>query len=154
MKEAFEFAGAVLFAFGGGSAVVFALSKHLAAIWAQRTIEREKANIIREQELLVRKRNIYAKLSQTLRVFLASDTPATTEQKNAFLAAYDEAALWASEEVVEALGKFLDLNMQSMNSKESVSQETYKKAFLACVNEMRRDSGFPKTSYQHRMVVF
>lgn len=154
MTAALEFVGALLLALGGGTAIVYALSKHLAEMWAQRAIEREKAELAREQELLVRRRNVYAKLAQTLRVFLASSIKPTPEDMRAFLAAYDEAALWASEDVVAAVAVLLDINVESTRNPGSVSQDAYKAAFIHCVTAMRRDSGFPKTEYQHRAVAF
>lgn len=154
MTDALDLVGSILLALGGGSAIVFALSKHLANLWAQRTIENERASHAREQELLIRRRNVYAKLAQTLRIFLKSSDPAVSETKQAFLAAYDEAALWASEEVVEAVAALLDLNVRHCTDPTSIDQETYQAAFVRCITEMRRDSGFPRTAYQHRPVAF
>lgn len=154
MSEAFELAGAILVALGGGAAIVFALSKYLADLWAQRAIEREKAALGREHELLVRRRNVYAKLALGLRVFLSSSIRHTEDDKRAFLAAYDEAALWASEDVVAALAVFIDLSVQHTGNPASVSQDAYKAAFAHCVTAMRKDSGFPDSEYRHRAVAF
>lgn len=154
MNSALELVGAILLSLGGGTAIVYALSKHLASLWAQRTIEREKAELGRQQELLIRRRNVYAQLAQSLRVFLSSAIAPTEQDKRAFLAAYDEAALWASEEVVTAVAVLLDLNVQHTKDARLVSQEAYKAAFVHCITAMRRDSGFPSTEYQHRAVAF
>lgn len=154
MIQALELVGAILVALGGGTAIVYALSKHLADLWAQRTIEREKAELGRQQELLIRRRNVYAKLAQSLRIFLASSIQPTEPDKRAFLAAYDEAALWASEEVVAAVAFLLDINVQHSKDPTSVSQEQYKAAFIHCMTAMRKDSGFPNTEYHHRAVAF
>ena len=154
MSLALEFVGAILLALGGGTAIVYALSKHLADMWAHRTIEREKAELGRQQELLVRRRNVYAKLAQSLRIFLSSNIQTTEQDKRAFLAAYDEAALWASEEVVAAVAVLLDLNVQHSQNPASVSQAAYRAAFVHCITAMRKDSGFPQTEYQHRAVAF
>ena len=154
MTAALEFVGAILLALGGGTAIVYALSKHLASLWAQRIIERDKDELSRQQELLIRRRNVYAKLAQSLRVFLASAIQPTEQDKRAFLAAYDEAALWASEEVVAAVAVLLDINVQRSLNTKPVSQEAYKAAFIHCITAMRQDSGFPGTEYQHRAVAF
>lgn len=154
IQEILSLVGSVLLALGGGSAIVFALSKYLGGIWASRILEQERAGIAREQEFLVRRRNIYAKLAQTLRVFLSSTDPATPEERKAFLAAYDEAALWATEEVVAAVAVLLDMNAANAHVPGSVGMDAQKAAYAHCITAMRRDAGFPKTEYLHRVVSF
>jgi hypothetical protein len=147
-------AGAVLISIGGGAAVVFALSKYLGGVWASRILENERATLTREHELLVRRRNIYSKLAQTLRVFLKTSDPITREQRQDFLATYDEAALWAAEEVICSVGMFLDMNAKNTSAEGSVSSEALRAAYAHCITAMRKDSGFPKTEYVHRVVSF
>lgn len=149
-----KIAGSVLFSVTGGAALVFALSKWIGGVWAAKIIENEKAKLTREQELLVRRRNVYAKLAVAMRVFLQSTNPATEIAKQAFLSVYDEAALWASEEVAKSLGQFLDTHICSTRSPGSVDPETLQGQFVACITEMRRDCGFPSTQYRHRVVSF
>jgi hypothetical protein len=147
--------GSVLLALGGGVAVVWALSKYLGGIWASRILEQERASIAREHELLVRRRDVYAKLAQSLRVFLLrSGDPMAPEDCRAFLAAYDEAALWASEPVVDAVRVFLDLNAKNTASPGTVNEEDHEAAYADCISAMRRDSGFPRTTYRHQVVGF
>ena len=86
-----------------------------------------------------------------MRVFLSSLTPATYAQKDAFLGAYDEAALWASEDVIAQVSKFLDILIESGGN---ASQEAMKAAYIRCITVMRRDCGFPKSEYSHRVVTF
>lgn len=147
-------AGSVLVALGGGTVMVFALSKYLGGVWASRILEQERAALGREHELLVRRRNIYAKLSQSLRVFLRTEDPTSLEQRQAFLAAYDEAALWAAEEVIDAVSSFLDMNAKNVAAPGSVSMEAQRAAYAKCISVMRKDCGFPGTKYAHRVVSF
>ena len=146
--------GAVLLSLGGGAVIVFALAKWLGGVWAGRILENERAALSREHELLVRRRNVYTKLSLTMRVFLDSEVKATPEQKDAFLAAYDEAALWASEEVVAELGTFLDMQVENKAKPTGISQQAMRAALVHCITVMRRDCGFPETAYTHRVVTF
>ena len=149
-----EVVGAIFLSLGGGVAIVFVLSKWLGGVWAGRILENERAELAREHELLVRRRNVYTKLALSMRVFLKSDTPSTTEQKDAFLAAYDEAALWAAEDVAAELGKFLDMQIAHVKTPDSVNQQSLQERFVRCVTIMRKDCGFPKTTYTHRVVTF
>lgn len=146
--------GAMLLSFGGGAVIVFALSKWLGGVWAGRILENERATLAREHELLVRRRNVYTKLALSMRVFLGSNVKASPEQQNAFLAAYDEAALWASEAVVAELGTFLEMQVQFKADASAVPQTAMLAGFVHCMTVMRRDCGFPKSTYEHRVVTF
>ncbi len=149
-----EIIGAFFLSLGGGVVVVFAFSKWLGGVWAGRILENERAELAREHELLVRRRNVYRNLALTMRIFLKSDKPASEEQKNAFLAAYDEAALWAAEDVAEELGRFLDMQVEHAKTPGSLSQQSLQEEFVRCVSVMRNDCGFPNSSYTHRIVTF
>lgn len=121
----------------------------------QRALEQAKSVLTREQEMLIRRRAIYAQLARTLRVFLNSpdrDATALTVMKTEFLAAYDEAALWASEEVVEAVSALLDFNSEHLH--RPADQQEYQRRYVQCITAMRQDSGFPLTAYRHRPMVF
>lgn len=149
-----ELIGAILFSLVGGAVIVFALSKWIGGIWAGRILENEKAKLTREHELLVRRRNVYTKLALTMRVFLNSNTPSTQEQKDEFIAAYDEAALWAAEEVAEELGEFMDMQVSYVKQPDSITQEKLQEGFVKCISSMRKDCGFPESEYSHRIVSF
>jgi len=159
-QDLLSIAGSVLLALGGGSVLVFALAKWLGGVWAGRILEAEKARLVREQELLVRRRNAYAKLAVALRVFLrhegdgwddGKDTDARTSR---FHEAYDEAALWAPDEVMNAIGEFLDLIKQMQQEPSSVSQSALLESYADCIASMRRDCGFPATKFNYRIVHF
>jgi hypothetical protein len=140
-----EIVGAIGISIGGGTVIVFALSKWLGNIWAGRILENEKASLSREYELLVRRRDVYSNLSVAMRVFIDSGKKATAEQQSEFLKAYDLAALWANENVITQMALFLDLVIERNPSNE---------CFVCCITEMRKDCGFPETSYKHRIVTF
>ena len=140
-----EIVGAIGLSLGGGAVLVFALSKWLGDLWAKRILENERANLTREYELLVRRRDIYTNLMIAMRVFVNSGTSASTQEKADFLKTYDLAALWASEDVVIQMSKFMDSLIKDSPSKEE---------FLACITEMRKDCGFPNTKYEHQIVHF
>lgn len=151
--ELLSISGSILLSLGGGAAIVFALAKWLGGVWAGRILEHEKATSAREHELLVRRRNVYTKLALSMRVFLGSGAPSTEAKKTAFLEAYDEAALWASEEVIAEIGKFLDMQAEHASGR-SVDQAAMRAAFVHCIAVMRRDCGFPSSQYEHRVVAF
>ncbi len=146
--------GAILFSLGGGAAIVFALSKWLGDLWAGKILENEKSALAREQELLVRRRNVYSKLAQSMRIFVSADSPASSVQQEAFLSAYDEAALWASEAVVSEMSIFMDMLIQLNAQPSTISQPGLKAEYVHCITVMRRDCGFPNSGYQHRVVAF
>jgi hypothetical protein len=153
-NDLLSISGAILLSLGGGATIVFALSKWLGNLWAGKILENEKSMLAREQELLVRRRNVYSKLAQSMRVFVGADISASPLQKEAFLSAYDEAALWASEAVVSEMSKFLDMLIQFNAKPPTVSQPALKAEYVHCITVMRRDCGFPRSDYQHRVVTF
>lgn len=107
-----------------------------------------------QRDALTRKRDIYARLATTMRVFLASAKSASETEKRDFLAAFDLAALWASEDVAAALASFLEHSVRNANHPGSVSNEEFKNAYRACVNAMRRDCGFPNTKFSYPVITF
>ncbi|EKO3709036.1 hypothetical protein LO977_003342, partial [Vibrio metschnikovii] len=108
-------------------------------------LENEKANLAREHELLIRRRDVYSNLAVAMRVFIETGTKPDAKQQSEFLKAYDLAALWASEDVINQMAKFLDSVINENPSRED---------FIGCISEMRRDCGFPSTEYKHRIVNF
>jgi hypothetical protein len=147
-------AGSVLLALGGGAAIVFALAKWLGGVWAARILESERLAGAREHELLVRRRNVYTKLSVSLRVFLSSSTHANVDDQKRFLEAYDEAALWAPDEVMNSVGRLLDLIKANTAMRGSVAEEELQRVYASAISAMRIDCGFPATKFQYRVVSF
>jgi hypothetical protein len=144
--------GSVLLALGGGAVIVAALVKWLGHLVAERILERERVILSRETDLLMRRRDIYGKLSTSMRVFLEPDK--SGDRSKAFCAAYDEASVWAPDSVMNTVGDLLDLVRQNTANRGSVTNERLQAAFEACVSAMRADSGFPNSSFRYRFVKF
>lgn len=162
-------AAAVIGSLGGAVVLIFAFSSWLGKVWAIRIADAERARFSTELEgyrnelqqladerrdALTRKRDIYARLATSMRVFLASGKPASDEERREFLAAFDLAALWASEDVALALSGFLEYSVRSVSQPGSVTNEEFKNAYRACLNAMRRDCGFPNTKFSYPVVTF
>lgn len=163
------------------------LSKSIETLKAEltRSLEEEKAKLAKaheyyrtelqelshqRQDALNRKRDVYTRLAGALRVFLQTeeDKDRIEENKRAFLMAYDEAYVWAAEEVVSAVGSFI----RTIEEKTAVDQEfkrtnqgelvrasealnlMARKLYQSCMREMRKDSGYPKSEVEHRVVTF
>jgi len=97
-------AAAVIGSLGGGAVLVFAFSSWLGKVWATRIADAERARFSKDLEgykhelqqladeqrdALTRKRDIYARLATTMRVFLESAKPASEAEKRDFLAAFN-----------------------------------------------------------------
>lgn len=142
------------------TALILAVVGVLGKAWADRQVERFKNELEGEKDLLTRRRNVYAELANAMRVFQSSQREWSDEERaergNRFLKAYDEACLWASEPVIGAVGKFLDLVLvDNRQHGQTLGTEGHKKeAYAACMDEMRRDSGFSDTEFEYRIVGF
>jgi hypothetical protein len=68
IADLFYAAGAVIISFGGGAAIVGALAKWLGELWAKRILDQEKESAYRDRELLIRRRDIYKKLSTSMSI--------------------------------------------------------------------------------------
>lgn len=147
-------AGSVFVALGGGAVLVFALAQWLGGIWAARIVERDKLSGAREQELLVRRRNVYGKLATSMRVFLSASVQKDDGAQQGFLEAYDEAALWAPDGVMNAVGQLLDLIRKNTAQRGSVTENELQRAYAAAITAMRKDCGFPSTTFEYRLVSF
>lgn len=162
-------AAAVLGSLGGGAFLVFAFSSWLGKVWATRIADAERARFSKELEgyrnelqrllderrdALIRKRDIYERLASSMRVFLASGKSTSDEERREFLAAFDRAALWASEEVALALSSFLQYSVRSVSHPDTVTNEKFKDEYRACLNAMRRDCGFPDTKFSYPVLTF
>ncbi|KQY89141.1 hypothetical protein ASD35_16705 [Pelomonas sp. Root1444] len=89
-----------------------------------------------------------------MRVFLSASTQREDEQRMSFLEAYDEAALWAPDDVMNAVGELLDLIRKNSAERGSVRENTLQRAYAAAIAAMRRDCGFPSTTFEYRLVSF
>ena len=130
---------------------------------ANQELERVKNELQGEMDVLVRRRDVYAKLAHEMRVFLRVDNQLDqvkqAQQLQNFLKAYDEVCLWGAESVVNQLGELLDLSLveaEAQAAATNLTQHNAQKlqAYQACIEEMRRDSGFPDTAFRYRVVGF
>ena len=106
------------------------------------------------RDALTRKRDVYGSVATSMRVFLAGGRQATDQKKGDFIIAFDQAYLWASEDVVDALEDFLQLSVRSTSEPGSVSNEEFKDGYRACLIAMRRDCGFPDTNLRYPVLSF
>jgi hypothetical protein len=152
-------AGAVILSFGGGGVLVFALSSWLGKVWATRIADAERARFSKELEnyksdlqhlseerrdALTRKRDVYAQVATSMRVFLAVGRRASDDEKREFLVAFDQATLWGSEDVVKTLAHSLEQSTRNTAEPGSVSNDEFKNAYRACMIAMRRDCRIPR----------
>ncbi len=157
--------------FGGGAAVVTVLAAYLGKLWATRTAARENAKLsvqlekvkaelkvlIEEQsDAMVRKREAYSKMATTMRVLIKVHQGSSQDaQKAAFLAAYDECSVWASEPVIHSLGLLFDLLVRKNASPPgAIPEAELQSAYQAAILAMRKDSGFPNSTFSYRFVSF
>lgn len=158
MSDIFQTLAAFLFSVGAAGAIIIAISKWLSGLIAKRIEQSYQAKLEKktadELDLLLRKRKVYTSLIKSMRVFLSSNKPATVEEKNEFLRSYDECCLWAPDEVLEAIGVFLDISIEHSRTREPIDQVTYKKAYTDCIEIIRKDSGFEGTNLNYRFVSF
>ena len=110
-------------------------------------VERLKATLLSEGQVTERRRRVYEEMCDALRVFVDGHG-ATDEAKKKFYAAYAAAWLWASDEVLDELNRFITLQRQFSANRTSISQQQLKTAYAETVLTMRKDVGFPHTTAQ------
>lgn len=152
--DLFQLSSFILLSLGGGAAIVAALSRWLGGIWAGRILKEHEAELTTTLDALTRKRNIYSKLVTSLRVLLKKHEQFGQDRREEFLASYDEAAVWAPDEVMNPLGDLIDLLKRNSATPGSVAQPDLEAAYVRCVSAMRRDAGFNQTAFTYRVVSF
>lgn len=153
-NELLQLAGSILVSFWGGALVVAALSRWLGGIWAARILKDHEAGLRTTFDALTRRRDMYSKLATSLRVLLKKNEQFGEDRREEFLAAYDEAAVWAPDEVMNALGILIDLLKQNKASPGAVPMSKLEEAYIKCIDAMRRDAGFKDTNFIYRVVSF
>lgn len=108
-------------------------------------IERLKASLSTEAQITERRRKVYEEMCGALRVFIEGhNDPAAS--KDSFHAAYASAWLWASDEALDNLNRFIALQRQRKDDENSVSQTQLKIAYADIVLAMRKNVGFSGTT--------
>jgi len=110
-------------------------------------IERLKSTLSGEAQVTERRRRVYEEMCGALRVFVEGHVK-TDEAKNRFHVAYATAWLWASDEALSELNRFIALQRQHAANPASVPQQQLKTSYAETVLAMRKDAGFPGTEVQ------
>jgi hypothetical protein len=100
--------------------------------------------LAKQYEAMAKKREVYEEIATALGVFV-SGRNITTDDKKRFLEYYSKLWLWASDSVIQAGNKFMDIMISFDGSKEE-EQKKAKRAYGSFIIEMRKDLGFPKTN--------
>lgn len=107
-------------------------------------VEKVRAAITQESSLLEKRREVYERITDTLRIFISGHEASAT-QKEEFHAAYASCWLWAPDALIQKLNDFLKLQIDMARDTTSHSQEELKEAFGVVIIEMRKDVGFAST---------
>lgn len=110
-------------------------------------VERLKSTLTSAAQATERRRKVYEEMCSALRVFIEGHK-SSAEAKNEFHAAYAAAWLWASDEVLNELNRFIALQRTHLANPASVPQEQLKSAYVSTVLAMRKDAGFASTAVQ------
>ena len=108
-------------------------------------MERLKAELLAEGQIAERRRKVYEETCASLSIFVQGHG-ATLEAKNRFHSAYAAAWLWASDDVLESLNGFIQLQVQHAAKPGFVDQALLKRAYSDILHAMRKDAGFAQTS--------
>ena len=125
----------------------------------------------KELDLIYRRREVYGRLIKSMRVFLQKGDPtekSTEEEKNEFLAAYDEMYIWAPDEVLKSVNDIVKLkriwaakkveaqeaNKELGKSDIAALQIKYKELHKICLQKIRKDCGFAETEFDYSYVSF
>jgi hypothetical protein len=115
-------------------------------------VERVRAAITAESALLERRRNVYGRIANALRIFIAGHG-ATSEQRQDFHSAYSECWLWAPDDILDALNAFIRMQ-QEYTAGQGRGQGELKAAFVQIMLRMRRDVGFAQSHADANAYVF
>lgn len=108
-------------------------------------IERLKSSLLVAVQVTERRRRVYEEVCLALRVFVEGHGNAA-DAKERFHASHAAAWLWASDEVLFALNRFIQLQVEHAAGQGSVEQRELKNAYAAVVLAMRKDVGFSDTA--------
>lgn len=114
---------------------------------ANKKIEKVKSTLANAATLLEKRRDIYEKIANSLRIFI-SGHQSNTQIKNNFNTVYSMAWLWAPDSVLISLNKLVDALIIT-NEQQTIDQELVKKLYRDIIFEMRRDVGFSATKENH-----
>jgi len=107
-------------------------------------VEKVRAEISKESALLEKRREVYERISNSLRIFITGHASSNNE-KEMFHAAYSSCWLWAPDAIIVKLNEFLDMQQAIVTDPKAYSQDEMKRVYSDIILEMRRDVGFPST---------
>ena len=108
------------------------------------SVERVRAAISQETALLEKRREVYERIADSLRIFIAGHA-ATEKQQEEFHAAYSACWLWAPDDLLVALNDFIQMQQDIAAGRSSHSQDELKDSFGEIMLKMRKDAGFEET---------
>jgi hypothetical protein len=119
-----------------------ATKEDLAAITDK--VERVRAAIADESALLQKRREVYERIANSLRIFVQGHGN-SPERRQEFHAAYSACWLWAPDTVLESLNKFI--RMQRANAAEggTYPQTELHNQYAEIMLRMRKNVGFPES---------
>ncbi len=109
-------------------------------------VESVRTEFAKESALLEKRREVYERISDSLRIFIdGHDT--SPQQQNAFHSAYSACWLWTPDEVLTKLDQFIKMQQENAaNNHRTHSQEDLKRVYYEIILGMRKDVGFPETT--------
>ncbi|MBP9101185.1 MAG: hypothetical protein KBF68_07400 [Nitrosomonas sp.] len=117
-------------------------------------VESVRADFSKESQLLEKRREVYERISDSLRIFIDGHHNCS-QQQNAFHSAYSACWLWAPDEVLIKLNKFIEMQKNNAaNGNEMHSQEELKQIYCEIILSMRRDVGFSETTIDKETYAF
>lgn len=155
----------ILTSFGLGGLFLYGIMRWVSDI-SKKSIEQAYAARLEmrnksDTDLLIRKREVYARLVKSMRVFIETEEPEGDDLKDKlkdaqrfFLEAYDESCIWATNDVIEAIGEFLDLMAKNDHKSNSVDQSDIAKSYKNSIEEIRKDAVSEEATVNYRFVNF
>ena len=107
-------------------------------------VERVRSAFSQETSLLEKRREVYERIADSLRIFIAGHS-ATDIQKEEFHSAYSACWLWAPDELIIALNDFIQMQKDIAADWSSRDQDELKKSYGGVMLKMRKDVGFAAT---------
>ncbi|MEQ1778255.1 MAG: hypothetical protein ABL863_06910 [Nitrosomonas sp.] len=117
-------------------------------------VENVRAEFAKESQLLEKRREVYERISDSLRIFIDGHHN-SSQQQNAFHSAYSACWLWAPDEVLIKLNEFIKMQQENAANNSKVhSQEKLKQVYCEIILSMRRDVGFSETTMDKERYAF
>ena len=109
------------------------------------SVERVRAAITQETALLEKRREVYERIANSLRIFIAGHA-ANDTAKEEFHSAYSACWLWAPDNLLTVLNQFIRMQQEVAADRSSHSQDEMKNLFGEIMLVMRKDAGFAATA--------